>query len=114
MLLSKGADTHINAKMDFKFLDFAIWSSNLNILKRLIELGYDINMTNDDGNTYLHFVSAYAQPNTVDFLFNKGAVIKVNNRGEDQLSYAFMNWYEDYIECTHIGGSKNHEKVIVP
>ena len=61
----------------------------LNALKYLLELGLDLNATNDAGNTALH-AAAYTGFNVIaQFLVEHGAVVNVwNNRGETPLKIA--------------------------
>lgn len=66
------------------------YMGNLNALKEMVKAGADINLSNEDGNTPLHYSSSDdSQIKQVSYLVSKGAKVNVQNKfGETPLYLA--------------------------
>jgi ankyrin repeat protein len=75
-------------KADLLTRNSAIWK-DLELVRRLIDAGADINCRSGPGDTPLHLAAQYAPPETVRYLIERGAVVEsFNNQGQSPLHRA--------------------------
>lgn len=84
-------------------LHYATLNSNVNDVKRLIELGVNVNLRGVDGLTALHFAAMINRSDILQLLLDAGADPNLNDdNGYNALAMA-SNWY--YIEHMDDGAS---------
>ena len=75
----------------------AVKLGNVDLIKRLLENGIDINARTENGNTPLHIAIANGKYRCIDFLLEKGAIddTKTNENGQAALRLSKENGYPD-------------------
>lgn len=74
--------------LKYKPLSIATMRNNIEMVKKLIELGANINEINQKGHTPLHLASGWGKPEMVEFLLKNGANIKAR----DYISWTPLMW----------------------
>jgi ankyrin repeat protein len=64
------------------------WYGNIELVRHLWKNGFDLNKSNEDGNTPLHGAAAGGKATMITFLFNNGAVSTTNKHGVTPLMTA--------------------------
>jgi len=95
LLLSKGADAHVQDSKGATPIAYATTEEKYQLLK---DAGADINATDADGNTALHYLAKRGYGPSVAFMIKLGARVNIRN-----------NHYETALHCV-IGGCNFNKK----
>ena len=92
LLLTHGADIHVNSHSDFTPLMFAARSGNIELARLLLAKGSDINATAKDGASVLHIATIRGHSKLATFLLEQGADPNSNAIGYTALHWASGTW----------------------
>lgn len=99
-LIDKSVDVnHIDNAGNTALLATAWNESYRNNIKELVRAGADVNVTNQRGDTALHYVLKYGDTESARFLIKKGANYnQTNNEGETPAQIAAEKGYDTVLE----------------
>ena len=95
---------------DFTLLHYACWHGEVEIVKKLIEKGANINATNFDNRTPLHIAAQYGCLDVVKILVEHGANLKVKlNTGNININQNFGG--SDKMTPMEVADCYHHEDI---
>ncbi|OMJ77420.1 hypothetical protein SteCoe_22978 [Stentor coeruleus] len=65
---------------EWSLLHLAVWFLNIEMIKKLINLGFDLNLRDIHGDTPLHLAAYQNNKEIYEYLINQGADDKVKNK----------------------------------